>query len=159
MHKNNEAIVIPIILQPCLWEISNFAKQKLQALPKGAIPITTYANQEEAWTGVAKEILTIANKINNKSKAKKSPKENPNNKKNENQKKLIIKFLCTYSKWYFSPLRVSKWGGRQPNFEELSEMNSSEVTVILKELLDERKVTTKISQRGNPIYKIVKRNC
>ena len=53
-HKNRESVVIPIILRPCDWKDALFGK--LQALPKDAKPVTTWPNQDEAFTNVAEGI-------------------------------------------------------------------------------------------------------
>ena len=53
-HANREAKVIPISLRPFDWDGLPFAK--LQALPKDAKPITTWANQDEAFVDVARGI-------------------------------------------------------------------------------------------------------
>lgn len=50
-HAAKEAIVIPVILRPCLWEEAPFAK--LQALPQGGIPIRQSRNTDDAWLEVA----------------------------------------------------------------------------------------------------------
>ncbi len=50
-HLANEAGVIPILLRPVDWNGAPFAH--LQALPTGAKPITTWSNQDEAFTSVA----------------------------------------------------------------------------------------------------------
>ena len=56
-HENNEARVIPIILRTCEWSEMPYAK--LQALPTGAKPISSFSNTDEAFTDVAKGIRTL----------------------------------------------------------------------------------------------------
>lgn len=56
-HQNNEARVIPVILRTCEWSEMPYAK--LQALPTGAKPISSFANADEAYTDVAKGIRTL----------------------------------------------------------------------------------------------------
>ncbi len=56
-HERNEARVIPIILRTCEWGEMPYAK--LQALPTGAKPITGFANDDEAYTDVAKGIRQV----------------------------------------------------------------------------------------------------
>jgi hypothetical protein len=53
-HEAKQAVVIPIILKPCDWTGVPFGK--LQGLPKDAKAVTTWPNQDEAWTDVAKGI-------------------------------------------------------------------------------------------------------
>jgi hypothetical protein len=56
-HEKDEARVIPIILRTCEWSEMPYAK--LQALPTGAKPITSFANADEAYTDVAREIREV----------------------------------------------------------------------------------------------------
>lgn len=56
-HEKNEARVIPIILRTCEWGDMPYAK--LQALPTGAKPISSFANTDEAYTDVARGIRMV----------------------------------------------------------------------------------------------------
>ncbi|HEX8920068.1 MAG TPA: toll/interleukin-1 receptor domain-containing protein, partial [Pyrinomonadaceae bacterium] len=60
-HGNGEARVIPVILRPCLWQDTPFGK--LQALPRGAKPIATWANRDEAFLRVAEGIRDAAREL------------------------------------------------------------------------------------------------
>jgi replicative DNA helicase len=53
-HEANQSIVIPIIVRPVNWSNAPFAK--IQALPKDAIPVTTWPNIDEAWMTISEEI-------------------------------------------------------------------------------------------------------
>lgn len=53
-HKEGSAFVLPIIVRPVDWMTAPFAK--LQALPRNGKPITTWANQDEAWLDIAKGV-------------------------------------------------------------------------------------------------------
>lgn len=50
-HAAREALVIPVIVRPCLWQKAPFGQ--LQALPTGGKPVTEWANRDSAWTDVA----------------------------------------------------------------------------------------------------------
>ena len=50
-HNANEARVIPILLRPCLWQISPLAT--LQALPTSGVFITNWDNSDDAFADVA----------------------------------------------------------------------------------------------------------
>ena len=56
-HEKNEARVIPVILRTCDWNQSPYAK--LQALPTGAKPISSFADADEAYTDIAKGIRMV----------------------------------------------------------------------------------------------------
>lgn len=50
-HDAKEARVVPIILRKCDWSLFDYAR--LQALPKNAMPIRSYADPDEAYYEVA----------------------------------------------------------------------------------------------------------
>jgi len=60
-HKEKLAVVIPVLLRPCDNTDADF--MKLQGLPKNLKPVTTWTNQDEAFTDIAKGIRAVANKI------------------------------------------------------------------------------------------------
>ncbi len=53
-HDKGEAKVIPIILRPCAWHMTPFAK--LQAAPADAKPVTSWSDPDEALYDVARKI-------------------------------------------------------------------------------------------------------
>lgn len=53
-HEAGECRVIPVILRPCAWEKTLLGA--LQPLPSRARPVTSYPNQSEAFTEIAKGI-------------------------------------------------------------------------------------------------------
>lgn len=57
-HEKGEAIVVPIILEPCDWSWLPFAR--FQAFPKDAKAVTTWSNQNEAFLDVAAGIRKVA---------------------------------------------------------------------------------------------------
>lgn len=57
-HDKGEAVVIPIVVRPVALELTPFAR--LQALPRDAQAITTWANEDEAWVDVARGIKKAA---------------------------------------------------------------------------------------------------
>ena len=61
-HREGKALVVPIILRPADWSEAPFAK--FQALPKDAMPVTTWKNEDEAWLDVAKGIRRMIAAIN-----------------------------------------------------------------------------------------------
>lgn len=67
---------------------------------------------------------------------------------------LVLQFLREYRQWYFSPLRILKWGGKRTGYENLSKSNSEEIRQILDVLKKDGVVKTTESKNGNTIYKI-----
>ncbi|WP_438002010.1 SIR2 family protein [Sorangium sp. So ce185] len=53
-HERGEARVIPVILDACDWEGAPFGR--LASLPRGGRPVTSWVNQSEAFTDIAKGI-------------------------------------------------------------------------------------------------------
>lgn len=60
-HEVKDACVIPIILREVDWTKAPFGK--LQALPKNAKPVTNWANQDQAFTDIAKGIRKVAESL------------------------------------------------------------------------------------------------
>jgi hypothetical protein len=59
-EAKREAVVVPIIVRPCLWKDAPFAK--LQVTPPEGKAVTLWENRDEAWTEVAKSLqLTVGN--------------------------------------------------------------------------------------------------
>jgi hypothetical protein len=62
-HKRREAIVLPILLRSCYWQVSPFAE--IQGLPKGMVPVveddnTSRAKRDLVWSKVARGIHEAA---------------------------------------------------------------------------------------------------
>lgn len=67
-HQEGTARVIPIILKPVDgWYQAPFGK--LQALPKDAKPISSWSNEDEAYTNIAAEIRKVAENMSKNPKA------------------------------------------------------------------------------------------
>jgi TPR repeat protein len=60
-HKRNEAILVPIILRPVLWQVILWLEE-LQALPKNALPIVQWSPRDLAYVSVCEGILRIAHR-------------------------------------------------------------------------------------------------
>lgn len=56
-HEQGTARVIPVILRKCEWQEMPYAK--LQALPKGARPVTDFTDKDDAFTEIAAGIRTL----------------------------------------------------------------------------------------------------
>lgn len=56
-HEKKDAIVVPIILKPCDWNETEFAK--LQALPRNAKPINKWDDMDEAFYNVVKGLKQV----------------------------------------------------------------------------------------------------
>jgi hypothetical protein len=57
-HAKGEAVVVPIVVRNCLWQHTPFAK--LQALPKDAKAVSSWGDQDDAFTTIAESIKQIA---------------------------------------------------------------------------------------------------
>ena len=60
-HRAGEALVVPVVVQPCDWHATALAE--LNALPRDGLPITSWANAEEAYLDVARGIRRAAEEI------------------------------------------------------------------------------------------------
>ena len=60
-HERGEATVIPVIIRPCAWTDTPFAR--FTALPEKGKAISTYANPDEAWASVVEKIKSLTEKL------------------------------------------------------------------------------------------------
>lgn len=70
-----------------------------------------------------------------------------------NASSIILRFLQEYDKWYFSPLRIKLWGGKQDGFHELENLTSKNIKTTLETLFFMDRVLKTVSKKGNSIYK------
>lgn len=65
-HQEGKARVIPIICRTCDWTSMPYAK--FQAIPPGVVPIDQFANKDEAYTIIAKQVKGVVDFIIEQSK-------------------------------------------------------------------------------------------
>ncbi len=53
-HDKGEALIIPVIVRDCMWDISPIGK--LSCLPKDGVPVEDYPKKDKAWTEVVRKI-------------------------------------------------------------------------------------------------------
>jgi hypothetical protein len=63
-HQEKSAVVIPVLLRPCDLKGAEF--MKLQGLPRDLKPVTTWQNQDQAFTDIVLGIRAVAEDIRNK---------------------------------------------------------------------------------------------
>lgn len=67
---------------------------------------------------------------------------------------LLLNFLKKYSRWAFSPLRIQKWGSKQPGFENLNLYSVNEIREKLEEMLSAGNLEERESKKRNKLYRI-----
>lgn len=60
-HEDETAVVIPVILHPCDWQSAPFGH--LRATPTDGKPVSMFANQQEAFAIIAKDIREAAKSV------------------------------------------------------------------------------------------------
>lgn len=60
-HQSGSAVVIPVVVEPCDWLNSPFAR--LRATPKDGKPIAKYPNQNDAYLEIVQDIREAARQI------------------------------------------------------------------------------------------------
>lgn len=75
-HEEGTARVIPVILSSCDWHTAPF--KKLLAAPKDGKAVTSWANQEEAWTDVARQVRGAVEELQNVSSRRMTPARETN---------------------------------------------------------------------------------
>ena len=60
-HNNKEVVVVPVFIKPCDWKGMPF--EKLQGLPKDAIPVTKHNDRDEVLMTIAKSIRSLVERL------------------------------------------------------------------------------------------------
>jgi hypothetical protein len=63
-HRSGQARVIPILLEPVFWRLAPFAA--LQVLPKDGVPVTSWANRDQAYAEIVRSIQEVAEALASK---------------------------------------------------------------------------------------------
>ena len=64
--KSSEAVLIPIIVRPCLWQTTSLGK--IQVLPPEGKPVSSWQNEDEAFAMVVEGIRRVVLSIDDKNK-------------------------------------------------------------------------------------------
>ncbi len=67
-HEEGTAVVVPIIMKPCGWNLAEFSK--LQALPKNAKPVASWPNEDDALVDVVRGIHRVIQFVQKKKREK-----------------------------------------------------------------------------------------
>lgn len=157
-QEKKKCIVVPVILKPCLFSRSRL--KHLQALPKDSKPVTQWRDRGAAWLNVAEGIIKTIE--DNPAIMRAGNYENiifgkapvPAMVKTDGSlDEVIIAFLSRYNRWYFSPLRIQRWGGRQSGFELLEIMTPVKLRPVLTRLQSKGRLVTTRSKNGNILYR------
>jgi len=69
---------------------------------------------------------------------------------------LLVAFLTKYNTWAFSPSRIRAWGAQQQGFSALSSYEHPFIRSTLQKLVSENVLDTRVSKKGNTLYRISK---
>lgn len=159
LHESRQATAIPIIIKPCDWHIIT-SLAELQALPEKGRPVSSWSQQDEAWTDVSKGIRNTIEKLKlERIEESRQPVQIQKFRSLDTNftKNLLFSFLKTWSRWSFNIARIQGWGARQPGYEEFSDFDTNSLKRALKELKDEGKIVSYTSSKtGNIMYKYKK---
>ena len=66
-HERGEAVVVPVVLKPCHWQVAAFAK--LQALPRNALPVSQWPDEDEALAAIAEALYQTVARVQARKRA------------------------------------------------------------------------------------------
>jgi hypothetical protein len=67
---------------------------------------------------------------------------------------LLLEFLTKYKEWSFSPSRIRAWGSKQQGFSALSKFEHPFIRGTLQKMVSENILETRISKKGNTLYRV-----
>lgn len=158
-HNKKEALVIPIIIRPCLWTQTPF--KSIQALPTDGKPISTFENLDEAWLYVAEGLLEVINGMLEKNSVRDLKSfpgiENqviPDLEKNKVYENQIVKFLSEYKNYWFSPVKIKSMADKVAGTEALTALEVDKIITYCDFLTKKGLLKSMLNARGSIIYKI-----
>ena len=80
--------------------------------------------------------------------------ETGNSPPKQNGRELVVKLLEQYPTWGFSLKRILNWGGKQAGYESIAQLDSTDLRMIVTELVDEGALKIRVSKSGNVLYQI-----
>jgi len=158
-HNRKEALVIPVIVRPCLWTETPF--KSLQALPTDGIPVSTFKNLDEAWLNVAQGLLKVVdqlieknigiqlNDIPNSQEIVASEKS-----KNKDHEEQLLKFLFEYKIYWFTPVKIKSMADKVAGTENLTSLEVDSIIEYCESLSKKGLVNSMLNARGTKIFKI-----
>lgn len=183
-HEKKSCIVIPIIIKPCLWTLSPFKNLQALPKNGKAITTwknkdEAWLNVSEGILKVIESLNENDNIISQSHQGSNNSvviKDNPSNQQaekifnidkidnaffgeevivpRESLKDILLRFLSKFSSFYFSPLRIVKWGSEQSGFKKLSNYSMEMIQNELEILFQSQEVSMTKNKKGNNIYKI-----
>ena len=78
LKKAKKAIIVPVILRPCNWELLKI--NKLHVAPVGAKPVTLWENKDQAFHKITLQIEKLVNSIIEKRRELTKPEERQSSK-------------------------------------------------------------------------------
>lgn len=153
-HSKKEAIVVPIIIRPCLWLQTPF--KSLQALPTDGMPVSTFKNSDEAWLDVSVGLLKIVDHLLKENAIEEAETmitktDSAGNKEHEDQ---LIRFLSEYKKYWFSPYKIKSMADKVPETKDLSSLDVSVIVEYCESLVKKGSLSVMLNAKGNKIYKV-----
>lgn len=158
-HDTKRARAIPVIVRPVDWSGTPLAE--LQALPRDAKPVTSWANRDDAWVDVCRKIREVCEELRNCA-AEESPLESPVVAPaptpilpaEEPLRSPLQRFLRTWDAWYFNAPRIRNWGSRQSGFERFADFTIAQIDGELRSMVSAGLAKTRIIDRGVVVYKL-----
>lgn len=170
LNDMSETYVAPIIIKDCLWDMTDF--KDFQILPLDGRAVNSWNKREEAWTSVARGLKkAIDNIIEAKQRSQEILRENIKDDTEtklgsvleslgeDSDKKLILKFLKTYSRWWFNISRIISWGSEREGFRNIRNISFERVKEILDEELSKNeksliKAKSSTKNKNSILYKM-----
>jgi hypothetical protein len=71
LHDAGKAVVVPVVLEACLWERTNL--KKLNALPDKARPLTKFTPRSGGWNQIAEGLAKVCKTLQQQSPPDRRP--------------------------------------------------------------------------------------
>ncbi|VVV02580.1 hypothetical protein [Mesonia oceanica] len=138
-------LIIILIVVNIPWDKMGFRIKKIGMIELENVVKTQARDNSKELADLQKQIDELKSKLIN---------SNNDLEIDKNLDNLVTQFLNQYSQWAFSASRIRRWGAQQKGFEDFKNHGIQEIRESLRRLLSQNKVVTKVSKKGNTIYRI-----
>ena len=157
-------VIIPIVVRPCLIEHTKFSYMEGKSeMIETSLSQFQFLPKEKAMNGLSQyeqdeQFKQVALRVKEALEESQSDigidlADSFSNRDNEDLRKLLIKFLTKYKKYWFNVIRIKKWGPSQPGFQLLDNFDVHDIRVHLQRLIEMKLVDVKDGKRSK-VYKI-----
>jgi hypothetical protein len=159
-RERQEAVIMPIIIHPCVWEQTPFGQ--IQALPKNGKAISTFSNRDVGWLEVAKGVSLVIDELLQKTTTAPVTAPVTNGASNGASPPALTKaceeqlvgILSSHKPLWFHPGKIKSLAAQMQGNAELSALDVVTLTNHCESLATRGVLKKGTNVKGSQIFKV-----